>query len=622
MTCASPGSCAPWGVHFQAFDADGWTSGVIQPASGDPADLDYMWTFGGSAATWALSGKSKNTGYGHGQYHTYDTPGTKDVACSVIDESLNVTVYTEAVTVTDPDVVFAGEGTNTYFFDSVAGLDANAGTQASPKQTLAHALTLVAAGKRIRFKFGQTFTDAGGSLQLAHNTGPFMMDAWGTAGTRDARGIADNAPILQMTTDGTFLQFRGAVADKNWRLVDLHLKGNSGDVTGTIVAFWNTECQRSILFWRCELDTGNNGFLLPHVDEDAYVQANASERIFFADCYFHDTNNKPFIGAARKMVWAGCKLRNSATSHVLRITWSRLAVIKDVELSECGANLHTAKFHSAEFSAGFESLYWLIQDCKFWKGNSNSPVSFGPQDDVSDERIRYWVIESNLFACDEVVGTTIDLVTHYGSQCTYRSNVFDMSGSHNSAQCMNIGKRANHVANPTFMVPTGNKIYHNTFYRDSASSINFYGIYLAPNGVDFPCADTTLKNNVAYISGGSPDSRLVRINAGATGTIGGGGSPAGADGNNLLNPTTPGFVDGPNQNWALLAGSDLTGGGLDVSPVVRRTRDDLYWIGTTFGRGAYGYNLGGHPGGGAAPSQPARKRWANVPGMRPDRRLF
>jgi hypothetical protein len=587
MTTAhkTTGLINPAMVHFQAFDSDGWVSGVVQPTH--PADYDYRWTFDDvDGSTWALSGKSKNVAYGHDQFHSFPAAGTYDVVLDVIKTDLTVVLYTQTLVVADADLTFDTEGTNDLYFDATLGNDTTGdGTIATPYASVAKAITLWGAGKRFNFKYGETFNNTSGHT-LTHNTGPIHMRAYGTPGTRDARGLADNAPIVKKTSDGgQFFIVSGGAGEKNWTFFDLNIQGDAADALACNIFETNFPITRISEFalWRVEVSLAKEGIVFNPVDGSAYIAANEHQLIFMADCYFHEFEVKPFVIPAQKLVCAGSRYRASNSSHIMRISFSRHAVIRDCEASECGGSLHVLKFHSGPNGSGWpDAAYYLIQDCWVHNGNSSAPVSFGPQDDSSDERIDSWVIENCLF-------TTDDAATVYGMQVrgqnhVIRNCVIDLSGgSVSSVTGIYISKRGSEPA------PVDIQIYNCTIFADQNTTFGEFGIHISNDNTPVP--DGTIVKNVAVnFTGNHATKELVR-DQGTNSVLA----------TNTLNPATPGFTNTATSDFTLTALSDFLDAGTDLGVLVARDRADGYRLGLDYDQGAYERNAGVHPEGGGEP---------------------
>ncbi len=112
-TAVTTSGVAPFAVFFDAVVDN---SNVMQPEIIDGrkeyADIYYSWDFGDPGkGNWPESDKSKNHDIGYVASHIYHDPGTYTVTLTVTDREGGTNIYTQEITVQDPDVVFSGENT-------------------------------------------------------------------------------------------------------------------------------------------------------------------------------------------------------------------------------------------------------------------------------------------------------------------------------------------------------------------------------------------------------------------------------------------------------------------------------------------------------------------------------
>lgn len=211
---------APLLVTFDIFDDP---TIVTPPVNGsgdpDPARWYYFWNFGDHACgAWSTTSKSKNTATGMVAPHVYEKPGTYTPTLRVYDDDGVITTYTQTIVVTDPDTIFSAA--NTFYYSST-GLDANAGTIASPCLTATQGISTSAKGsfaaagpRRIRFKRGESF-DKTTSASLSSLAGPYLIDSYGDENDAD--------PIINVSDGLVGLQMAATVTGV--RMVDIDLRG-------------------------------------------------------------------------------------------------------------------------------------------------------------------------------------------------------------------------------------------------------------------------------------------------------------------------------------------------------------------------------------------------------------
>jgi hypothetical protein len=152
---------APCAVTFDA-------TGTTQTGEANPfRNLYYSWDFGDTAKAneyWAYGARagtqSKNRDIGPLAGHVYDTPGTYYVTLTVMAADGSVNATRQQIIVSDPDVVFSGANTICISADGDF-TDAPAGSQQITSSDFSAAMnTYIAAGKRLMFRNGRTYTAA------------------------------------------------------------------------------------------------------------------------------------------------------------------------------------------------------------------------------------------------------------------------------------------------------------------------------------------------------------------------------------------------------------------------------------------------------------------------------
>jgi hypothetical protein len=224
------------------FSADGTTdSAVTLPYHeclyywdyGDSAQETEYWQYGATPGT-----KSKNHDLGPIAGHVYTEPGEYTVTLTVLDAYGNINTATQAITVTDPDVIFAG--TNTICVSGDGNFDgAPAGCVQVP--TVGHLNAYRADGKRYLFKTGQTFTaGAAVGFQLI-NYKNIQIGAFGDPSLPK--------PVLETTiASGNLLYFWGksGVID-NFQVFGLKLSNPNDDNSITGIRIVTESAINSIL---------------------------------------------------------------------------------------------------------------------------------------------------------------------------------------------------------------------------------------------------------------------------------------------------------------------------------------------------------------------------------------
>jgi YD repeat-containing protein len=200
----------PLSVHFDATE----TLGL---ARGDLINARFAWDFD-------LNDTDPNGVYEHGEgfvaAHVYEAPGTYTTRLTVTD--VEGATSTEDLTITVGEV---DQTWTTYYFAS-DGSDANPGTIAQPKLTLAHAFGLAGPKVRLLLKKGDAWNiDALTNLTA---TGPVIVDAY-----EDPSDPSDDAPVFQAINPSGTPSVRLSGSDA--RLMNIELRGTGGASTAPVV---------------------------------------------------------------------------------------------------------------------------------------------------------------------------------------------------------------------------------------------------------------------------------------------------------------------------------------------------------------------------------------------------
>ncbi|MCZ6539222.1 MAG: PKD domain-containing protein, partial [Chloroflexi bacterium] len=203
VTASRNSGAAPLGVFFDASDP---ANGVVQPPTAADGRVEYFsfhyeWDFGDDpSATWSTTGRPKNQAVGYLGAHVYENPGIYTVRLVVTQPDGTSHTYEQAITATDPDVVFAnssaGTSQRTLYVSSSTGSDSNNGSFNHPLRSWDRGIALLFSGpgpRRVLFRRGETFlTD---STRPETFTGPLVIGAYGVGNDPLIFGI-DPHPIL------------------------------------------------------------------------------------------------------------------------------------------------------------------------------------------------------------------------------------------------------------------------------------------------------------------------------------------------------------------------------------------------------------------------------------------
>ena len=268
-------------------------SGHLTTATGatNPYDqLHYEWDFGdtdaasiaANAMVHPVTGAAMdpNTDQtGPEASYIYRTPGSYTVTLTVRARN-KAGVLTDTDTTTLAVTVSAWSGTDMYF-DSVGGLDANAGTIGAPRQTAAaiEAWLEGGVGRRALLKCGSTFTSS--SLIRLRSTGRKWIEPYDT-GAKPIINLNSSIQIDGTDNNMADVVFRGITLDgngnniallsvlgsptaagaspalRNVRIIDVDFKqtGGTSSVTNNMVNFGFNRIQ-DVCMWGCTWDGAN-----------------------------------------------------------------------------------------------------------------------------------------------------------------------------------------------------------------------------------------------------------------------------------------------------------------------------------------------------------------------------
>jgi hypothetical protein len=518
------------------FDASGTTDTA---ATSRPFhDLDYRWDFGDpngpptGSTTWSTGSgpltNSRNSAIGPMAGHVFEVPGTYTVSLSVFDGT-HSSGATTTITVADPQTVFAG--TNTFCFSTSGNFtDCPAGANHVTTSNFDSAVTTNAAqNRRLLFRRGESFT--GASSAVIQSDGPGIVGAYGPGAKPKVTGPG-SASVISLGT-------RGGALRKDWRFIDLSLDGQNNqagenvgidakgqfdqvtilrvDVAGTSTGFaashWALQSgEKSFDQWAIHDSTATG---VPNCNWDGHYVCNW--RIYVVGTRWSMQGNAlDNLGQTTAPYYAG-------GSHVIRTEMLQTSVISNNTLRGAGNFQLDIKLHAWAWdgSAGGNATAQtytekiLISDNKIQGGANTWMLSLGPQDEVTDERVRDVLVERNWFTSN----ARTQLQMHINSSTTtIRNNLCDLTGAayHTGVSVDQWGVTP---------APVNVRVYNNTVY--SGSSGDFVAVQIGT------ASSTIVQNNLAS----APS---------ATGPVLIDGSGAGlTQSNNLLNNTPANlFVSG------------------------------------------------------------------------------
>lgn len=481
------------------FDGAGTTAtGTAKPYH----DLEYRWDFGDvagspvSGSTWKYGARanvsSRNNAIGPLSSHVFETPGTYAVTLTVKDGANTVVNNCTRIVVLDPDVVFSG--TNTVCF-STSGNFSGCPTGAARVQTsnFASAVnTYAASGKRLLFGRGEVFSAASAAKILVN--GPGIIGAYGA--TNVAKPVFRR---LSSPYDAIFsLGQNTPTLIGDWRIMDIDLDGQNlkegynkgidaagqfdqllalrlnirGVWRGIAASHWSLPAGRAIFDGWAIVDSTITGI----VGCNSLGNYNCDWRIYLS-------------GVRHAMQGNSLDNEDTGGSHVIRNEYLNKALIQNNYIARAGVGQHAIKLHAWKWAggsggnsvAGVYTQNVVISDNWIVGGINPWTVSIGPQNNVSDERVRDVIFERNYITAG--TGTQIG-VESSASRSTYRNNIVNLGSISDHHTGFWLSRRG---VEP---MPDDLNVFNNTLFSNMAGDFKGFDVVDATN--------VTIKNNLGY----------------------------------------------------------------------------------------------------------------------------
>ncbi len=432
------------------------TEGTTADATDRPFhELAYCWDFGDKdAGTFTPTGLGKNSAKGPVSAHVFESPGTHTVTVSARDAMGRVASRSVEVTVDDPASVFSGKNTvcfsdNGDFAGCPAGAEQVIGTE------LGDLAGSVREGVRILLRRGGTFS---GNLDI-NVPGPGMVGAFGVEGDPRPHIVGPDGPVFKVSDEVPNFD--------DWRFVDLDITG--GDDTKGFEVAGNAS---DLLLLRVRaygllalLSAGDS--ILDFWNNNGSPGHDVTDVLGVHDCDSrHSVNGGNHIyAAAHRMSIQGTYVHDSIEGeHLIRTPWIDRGVFSHNDLGEAPQPRNLLKMHGPRHtdpaSVGFEKFTEkvVISDNIFDAvGGTQWAVAIGPQNDVSDERLRDVNVERNLFLPGDDAQVALII---WASKVTIRDNLFNRGPQRD---CVAGGTRGVEPA------PDDITLIHNTCFSNYAS---------------------------------------------------------------------------------------------------------------------------------------------------------
>lgn len=471
----------PLGV---VFDATATTA-----SSGDAFhDLLYFFDFGdGTSANYTygtLAGTTKNRFVGGPvSCHVYETPGSYTATLWVYDGSRLWGPVTQAITVSDPDVVYAGTLTTVVSTDGDFTGAPSGAVQVTSSDFDAQG-SVMTSNRRVLFKRGQTF-DASANTVLGSARAGLTVGVFGSG--------SDYAVINAITNGITLL---GGIANgsnpannmDNWRVFGLHftradgVTGGVGFSTGLVGASSDpaTFTKGNTTIHNCKFSKINLGaningtanVISQCVSENINqgVAASGGGSVFGDDVY--------------RFGLIDCAFDNSqGGEHVLRLNAGIQQCVIGSQFRRCannGKQLLTVRGDTASlYLAGKVVVADCVLDASDSAGAVNNPIQLGAQGPVI-----------NLLFVGNYVSASPESTIVVGFPATGSAVMNNVIRAEGTTAAAVTGISCNLQTTPEGQ-PTTSKVTGNTFYY--ADALGFTAVTISATRTE-----TEISANIAY----------------------------------------------------------------------------------------------------------------------------
>jgi hypothetical protein len=515
------------------FDATGTTDRAV--AMSVAQDVTFKWSFGDTGASgsgrWAYganpNANSMNSGSGIVAAHLYRTAGSDAsyTATVTATDGASTASCTLGVTVYDPGGSNGFPGTATTCVSSsgrpVAGSGGcPAGANVLKTSSVQSALSRgYGNGKRLLFKCGDTFGgDDGGRPNVTAVKA--SIGAYG-----GCENTPTGRPILSNSGPNHILEMLGTTGDNRFSDLDCegNLSGNGGCIWSedgadgvmyqntiynvnssneTRSFFWN-QCSQCGMVQTVMTSMGNSRsdtWIGVHVNGDGYAHYPYSGNTF-NDIFYQALIGNHFDGGTAYYANNG---------ETVRIFACPYCYIADNDFLNAGPAFAVLKFHESNPTSTWVGQYTWYDEISdnYFGGTSGFLTDSAPQNTSNDERLRYIVIERNIY----FPGTNATLARlTSGQYITIRDDVYHLSsGTGFGIMICNDGIEP---------APQYIEAYNNTFYAPSGGSLDLiqYGNTYCRSGSTQP-SNSVIKNNLGYTPG-QRNINMVNVVSGATATV-------------------------------------------------------------------------------------------------------
>lgn len=485
---------APLSVMFDAI-------GTTSPTASRPFhDLDYYWDFDD------VHGYYDGGKRGPVVTHVFDQPGTYVVTCYARDSSNNLSTEEVTITVTDPDVVFAG--TNTI---CVSGVGDFTGAPSGCTQLTTSSVNTALAGtswygKRVLFRRGETFTCTA-NLKI-YNTTETIIGTYGTSGTVDARGIDSAAPVFSILHDSnvfTLGDHNTTTVCNDLRICGIRTSYDNGGTSGHLISA-DYRATR-FLHYRCT-DTAakphNYAWNVSYSIPDLHGVAMHAE-FCMAQCYWNSVRGYCVFASGPRFALINSRLRNSqaAGCHVVRMQSTVRHVMTGCDLGRSGTSTQSYTLRgrdAATYPDPVDTQYVVLTD-NVTSGSTAWIWHFGSQSTGHDETIRDVIVDGCSWDFENVGYLTPAAIHNAAVDVTIKNSwIGNIAAGITQVQFVTTSP---YGLNPP--TPVGATIVNNTFATDATLSGSAILV-----DADTGC-EVTVVNNILYAPNASAQALTTGV---------------------------------------------------------------------------------------------------------------
>lgn len=472
------------------FDATGTTgTGTTTPFH----DFEYRWSFGdpwntGDPGTkyWSNGARpgllEKNYAKGPVAGHVFEKPGTYTVTLTVFDGTTTATQTTN-ITVTDPDVVFAGKTTCISADGDFTGAPVGATLVTSSDFTASLSAAVAAGARRVLFKRGLSYSTS--TYYIFNRTEPFILGAFGS-GAR---------PVVNLTASGYSVFIPNQAAKMDCRVMDLEIAGNGysgGFMVQSMLPYPVPDARPDLTV------CGGVSVIRCYAHDLSHLHTPTGHDNAVVDCEFLNCVNPSsampvYAQDCFRYFMAGNLLdSNSMGEYSTRYQGGTYGIISNNTFKRCGTGKTVFTLRGDQTQTAYITQYHVISDNWFdgesCAGSANV-LTISPQNGTRNEQIKDVIVERNYITA--AIGmASMSLIC--ARQVTVRNNLFrNQSTGIGNFITLNWGGNTGGLPYIKDV-----KVFNNTFISTSTGGKSALGLIDVSSGTTV--LDTIVKNNFMY----------------------------------------------------------------------------------------------------------------------------